>query len=183
MPSIYHLFLLRKALLNHLGENVADEILPAALVKGDGIGKEERAQRAVRILEDMDRKLDEKDVKIIRRSMSCYLTKRQMEVIDQAKERFQFLELQVDQINRGLAPSFIEPQPDGYNYYFNQPRCICRVFSKDPHPNAPQSYCECCGGNILRIFKYWLEEDLDFTIVQTFLIGGDNCVFKLTAVE
>jgi hypothetical protein len=181
MPAIYHLFLLRKSLIAQLGGSVADEILPKQLVEGEGVKKDKRALRTVKIMKEMDLKLSGMEVKKIRRSMSCYLTKQQIEIIDRAKENDPFLERQIEMINSGFTPSQIEMIEHGYNFYFNRPGCICRVFSKLPDPSAPASFCECCGGNILRIFKYWLNKDLEIEMTQTFLTGGNNCVFKLTS--
>jgi hypothetical protein len=179
MPAIYHLFLLRKALLENLGESVANEILPMGLVEGEGVNKEERAWRAVNVIKAMDQKLNYNEVKKIRQSMSCYLTKQQIEVMDRAKENNQSKEQQIEIINSGFSPGLIEIRNGGYNFYFNRPACICRMFAKAPNQSAPSSFCECCGGNVLRIFKYWLNQDMQVEIVKTFLIGGDNCVFKL----
>jgi hypothetical protein len=179
MPGIFHLFLLRKALINHLGERAANEILPMQLVEGEGLKKEEKAERVVMILNDMDQKLEINEVKLIRRSMSCLLTKQQIAVMDRAKEKEQ-LEQQIEMINSGFDPGHIEVIDGGYNFYFNRPGCICRMGSKIPDQRAPASFCECCGGNILRIFGYWLSKELEIEFVQTFLLGGNNCIFKLS---
>jgi hypothetical protein len=183
MPAIYHLFLLRKALLANLGESMANEILPIGLVEGAGVNKEERARRAVNVINVMDQKLNPIDVKKIRQSMSCYLTKQQIEVMDRAKGNNQTIKQQIEMINTGFSPGQIEISDGGYNFYFNRPACICRMFAKVADQSAPASFCECCGGNILRIFKYWLNQDINIEIVKTFLIGGDNCVFKLVTLN
>ena len=120
MPAIYHLFLLRKSLIAQLGESVADEILPKQLVEGEGVNKAERAKRAVMVMNDMDLKLSGMDVKRIRRSMSCLLTKQQIEVMDRAKDDNPALERQIEMINSGFTPGQIEINDDGY-YLHSEP--------------------------------------------------------------
>lgn len=178
MPAIFFLFNFRKRLIEKLGEQMADEVLPVDLIEGEGLSKVERAERITRVLNHLDQKLSPEQARVFRRSMSCNLTKHQIAVMDQAKTQYQTIAQQLEVLNKGLAPNQIELRENGFTFYFNLPGCICGAFSKVPNARAPRSHCECCGANVQRIFKYWLSKELDFETIQTFLFGDDNCIFN-----
>jgi len=183
MPAIFFLFKLRKHLIEKLGEQMADEVLPVDLIEGEGLSKAERADRILKVLNHLEQKLSSEQARAFRRSMSCNLTKQQIAVMDRAKTQYQTIEQQLEILNQGLAPNQIELREGGFTFYFNLPGCICGAFSKVPNARAPHSHCECCGANVQRIFKYWLSKDLDFETVQTFLLGDDNCIFNFASVD
>ncbi|HWT75202.1 MAG TPA: DUF6144 family protein [Mobilitalea sp.] len=46
--------------------------------------------------------------------------------------------------------------------------------------NLPKEYCECSAGWFERLFSEVFERKVEVIIIQTFLSGGDKCIFKIT---
>jgi hypothetical protein len=179
MPEIFHLRQIRKNAQKLLSNEMLDRIIPQELVDHDGLTPMERADRTLQAINNMKMYLSDDEIRIIRKSTSCNLTKFQIEIIDKAKKFSNRIDDQLCRINEGLFPSFIDKKNYAFEFSFNYSKCICRTFNKVKNANAPKEFCLCCAGNVEKIFSHWLDKDVNSELLEVLLDGGSNCRFSV----
>lgn len=70
----------------------------------------------------------------------------------------------------------IEP---GHVYVIGYPRCVC--WKAQSEKDADDNFCECSRQSILYVYENLIpEKKVDVEIIETALMGGSKCRFKVT---
>jgi hypothetical protein len=63
---------------------------------------------------------------------------------------------------------------------FGWGKCICGMFRKlDAYEPVSKSWCECCNGNVIKIYSKLCDKAVSSEIVEAVACGGSDCIFKV----
>lgn len=182
MPNeIFHFYLLKKRLDEHVGEKLRKEIFLGYDEISNKVKPEEKAAYAKQLMERMDTMLDDETRKKVRRACSCNLSKTQIAEIDNLMKRSKEISDFLTEYSKALAPGSIKSLDDKLLVSFGWGRCVCSVFKKaKTYEPVSKTFCECCNGHVQKCFEYIFKKPVDAELVKTVATGGDDCLFAVS---
>lgn len=176
--AIHRFSMIFDGLKKELGEDEARRIFPEYSSLPDESRKmsaKEQFELAHSIMERMDHSLEREQIKKIRHSHVCNLTKMQVREFTELKERCESL----DEL---LTACGCIKQGDGaYLLRWDNAKCVCGLCRKlDAYEAISKTWCECCNGHVIKSYSWVCGLPISSEIVETYASGGKSCSFKLS---
>lgn len=178
--AIFKFYQIYRSIKEVLGEDKANEIFPEYLTLPDKMPAHEQAQLGKVIMDRMDRMIN-KDIAVkIRQKHCCNVSKQQIDDIKELKEKTSSLDEFIIQYSKVISPGYVKKDGDLLTVSFGWGKCICGMFRKlDKYEPVSKTWCECCGGNVIKIYSMICNKPVVSQIEETIISGGKDCVFKL----
>ncbi len=178
--AIFKFYQIYRSIKEVLGEEMSIKIFPEYGVLPDKMPAKEQAELGRKVMDRMDRLLDENTIKKIRRMHTCNPSKEQVAKIKELKEKTNSLDEFLQEYSKFLAPGYVRKDKDTLYVSFGLEKCVCGMFRKlETHEPMSKTWCECCNGHVIKTYSMICDKMVFSEIVETIVCGGDDCVFKM----
>ena len=166
------------SLKSELGGEEAIKLFPEYSLlpeENSNMDAKEQFELARKLMERLDCSLNKDQVKRIRHSHVCNLTKAQVQEINELKAKH-------DSIEELLVAYGCTKQNDGsYLVNWNNGKCVCglcRGLNKiEP---ISKTWCECCNGHVIKSYSWICGLPINSEIIETYASGGKTCAFRIS---
>lgn len=178
--AIFKFYQIFRSIKEELGEEIANEIFPEYHTLPDKMPAQEQAKLGEIVINRMDQLLDKETVVKIRQKHTCNLTKKQIQEINELKERSQSFDKFFIEYSKLLSPGYVKKDEDLLTVSFGWDKCVCGMFRKlDSYEPVSKTWCECCNGHVIKTYSLICGKTVESEIQETVACGGNDCVFKV----
>jgi hypothetical protein len=179
---------LKKYINQYLGKGQANEILEGL---DELTGEETPAQCAswaYKLNDRLESKIDQETLIHIREECACIKANKYSsymkyfkDIREKNENNEEYLQAIAEFLNRrGRCGKRVE-YVDGkiYSHFEFGKSCVCYVIKGGWQKPPSKTWCRCCQGTLLSIYKLaFPEKECHMDIVETFATGGKDCVFS-----
>ncbi|MGF7059527.1 DUF6144 family protein [Brassicibacter mesophilus] len=178
--KFYQIFL---SIKEELGEDMAVKIFPEYSTlpdKSSEMPADEQAKLGKIVMDRMDELLEKDTIVKIRRKHTCNLTKKQIQEINELKEKSGSLDEFCVKYSKLLSPGYVKKDGDLLTVSFGWNKCVCGMFRKlDKYEPVSKTWCECCNGHVIKMYSLICDKIVEAEIQETVASGGQDCIFKV----
>lgn len=179
--AIFKFYQIYRSIKEVLGEERANIIFPEYLTLPDKMPAQEQAKLGKAIMDRLDKMVDRDIAVKIRQKHCCNVSKQQIEDIKELKKKTANLDEFVTQYSKLISPGYVKKDGDLLTVSFGWGKCICGMFRKlDKYVPVSKTWCECCSGNVIKIYSMICDKAVESAIVETVASGGKDCVFEVS---
>lgn len=165
-----------------------DEILSGMDYVRDGAKPEVKAAWACEMMDRMDRLLEEPTRRRVREKCSCVFSNENSiyaKTFRRLRKQYPSNEEYLDQVVaylNGTEPLLrcgdVERRGSELHSLIARKTCDCSAVGKGLTRPVSRTWCECCKGSLLSVYRYvFPEKDCRMEILRTVASGADECCF------
>jgi hypothetical protein len=178
--AIFKFYQIFRSIKEELGEEMALSIFPEYPTLPDKMPAHEQAKLGSLIMDRMDQQLDKTTIARIRQKHCCNVPKQDVAEINRLKEEYDDIDKIIEEYSKFVSPGQIIKTGNLLTVSFGWGKCVCGMFRKlETYEPVSKSWCECCNGNVKKIYSLLCSKPVDSKIIEAVACGDKDCVFEV----